>query len=97
MKSLLKLAVGAAIAGALVNMLMKQRSGMRQEDQDDEGAASGDGMGDFSSRPENAGTSGFTVGELVADTNTVNSGDASRDQRGQQPQEWRGAQNVLDS
>jgi len=32
-----------------------------------------------------------------ADSNTVSSGDAPRDQRGQQPQDWRGAQNVLDS
>jgi hypothetical protein len=84
MKSLIKLAVGAAIAGALVNLLMKQASGRRNEPSDEE--------------HENAGTgAGFTVEELVADTNTVSSGDAARDQRGQQPQEWRGAQNVLDS
>lgn len=32
----------------------------------------------------------------VADTNMVSSGDPSRDQSGPQPQDWRGAQNVLE-
>ena len=34
--------------------------------------------------------------DQVADTNTVSSGDSVRDQRGPQPQDWRGAQNVLE-
>jgi hypothetical protein len=95
MKSLFKLAVGAAIAGALVNLLMKQASGRRNERSGDQ-----DGIreGRSGSDHENVGSgAGFTVEELVADTNAVSSGDAARDQRGQQPQEWRGAQNVLDS
>ena len=95
MKSLLKLAVGAAIAGALVNLLIKQASGRRNEQSGDEGRMP-EGQGD--PQVENVGSgTGFTVEELVADTNAVSSGDAARDQRGQQPQEWRGAQNVLDS
>lgn len=32
----------------------------------------------------------------VADTNTVVSGDPAQEQRGPQPQDWRGAQNVLE-
>lgn len=35
--------------------------------------------------------------DMVADTNTVSGGDAGREQRSPQPQDWRGAQNVLDS
>jgi hypothetical protein len=35
--------------------------------------------------------------ELIADTNMVHSGDAATEQRGPQPQDWRGAQNVLES
>jgi hypothetical protein len=60
MKTLLKFAVGAAIAGALVNMLLKQRSGNGQ----------------------------------IADTNSVGNAES---QRGPQPQDWRGAQNVSGS
>lgn len=66
MKSLIKLAMGAAVAGALVNMLMKQRSGK---------AVAGRGetpetAGPDSSYDENAGrgAAGFTVDELVADS-----------------------------
>jgi hypothetical protein len=104
MKSLIKLAVGAAIAGALVNMLMKQqrRSGRGMSGS---GQRSGQGMSgsewleDTPGRAQAGSQSGggFTVGELVADTNTVHSGDAEQDQRGRQPQDWRGAQNVQDS
>ena len=34
--------------------------------------------------------------ELIADTNMVHSGDPAAEQRGPQPQDWRGAQNVLE-
>jgi hypothetical protein len=34
--------------------------------------------------------------DQIADTNTISSGDAQRDQRAPQPQDWRGAQNVLE-
>jgi hypothetical protein len=81
MKSLIKLAVGTAIAGALINALMK-RSRRRMNST-------------ASSYDENvwAGTAGSGIG-VVADTNSVGSEDRAR---GSQPQDWRGAQNVLDS
>jgi hypothetical protein len=80
MKSLVKLAMGAAIAGALVNMLLKQRSGRRMP---------------VASYDENvhAGRAGSGM-DAVADTNSVGREEGSR---GAQPQDWRGAQNVLDS
>ena len=87
MKTLVKLAVGAAIAGALVNLLMKQRSGRRMENR---GQMPRTAYGESAPR----GTAGFTVGELAADTNSVGTEEAGR---GQQPQDWRGAQNVMDS
>jgi hypothetical protein len=34
--------------------------------------------------------------EVIADTNMVHSGDPEAEQRGAQPQDWRGAQNVLE-
>ena len=34
--------------------------------------------------------------DLIADTNLVHSGDPAEQQRGPQPQDWRGAQNVLE-
>ena len=34
--------------------------------------------------------------DSVADTNTVSGGNAAQEQRGPQPQDWRGAQNVLE-
>jgi hypothetical protein len=80
MKTLLKFAMGAAIAGALVNLLLKQMSGDRSS------ASRGE-------RFANAGDADAGA-EPVADTNTV--GDAQQE-RGPQPQDWRGAQNVLDS
>jgi hypothetical protein len=75
MKTLLKFAVGAAIAGALVNLLMKQRSGTTYPERVAAGAA---GSGE----------------DAIADTNSVGNSD---DAQGSQPQDWRGAQNVLDS
>jgi hypothetical protein len=84
MKTLLKFAMGAAIAGALVNLLLKQMSGDRASASRGERFAS---AGD-------ADTETMDDTNTVADTNTV--GDAQQE-RGPQPQDWRGAQNVLDS
>jgi hypothetical protein len=64
MKMLFKLAMGAAIAGALVSLLRKQQgSGNR------DATEGGNAEGTETFRPENVerGTTGFTVGELVAD------------------------------
>jgi len=91
MNTLLKFAVGAAIGGALVHLLRNGRSG---EDELLEGE------GDISGAPLETASDdrpASSVDELVTDTNMVSSGDAERDQRGAQPQDWRGAQNVLDS
>jgi hypothetical protein len=85
MKHLIRFAIGAAVAGALVNMLMKRRSRSGLSDDNR-----------MTEDNEEAGTRGFTLQEL-ADTNSVSSGDATADQSGSQPQDWRGAQNVLDS
>lgn len=78
MKTLLKLAIGGALAGALVHMLMKQRSGDVED-------------------MEAGGFEEDLAVEMVADTNMVSSGDPELRQREPQPQDWRGAQNVLDS
>jgi hypothetical protein len=77
MKTLMKFAVGAAIAGALVNMLMKQRSGrgagMMEGSRDDQPGSEALGSTiEDAAAGAGAGSSGFTVGELVADTNTQN-------------------------
>jgi hypothetical protein len=69
MKTLLRFAIGAAVAGALVRLIMKRPSSQAA------GAAA----------------------DQVADTNLVHSGDPAIAQRGPQPQDWRGAQNVLES
>ena len=44
--------------------------------------------------PEHA--SNAVVDEPIADTNMVHGGDPEAEQRGPQPQDWRGAQNVLE-
>jgi hypothetical protein len=69
MKNLLGFAMGAAVGGALVHLLMKRSS---------------------------ESTSNAVADELIADTNLVHSGDPEAEQRGPQPQDWRGAQNVLE-
>ena len=76
MKTLLKLAVGAAIAGALVNMLRKQRPGNDMEDWD---------ASDDMDAP--ASTAGYTVEELImaGEPDTVASGEELQEPRGQQP------------
>jgi hypothetical protein len=69
MKDLLRFAMGAAVAGALVHMLMKRSS---------------------------ESVSNARADELIADTNMVHGADPAAEQRGAQPQDWRGAQNVLE-
>jgi hypothetical protein len=69
MKNLIRFAMGAAVAGALVHMLMKRSS---------------------------ESVSNADADELIADTNMVHSADPGEEQRGAQPQDWRGAQNVLE-
>jgi hypothetical protein len=81
MKSLLKLAMGAAIAGALVNIL-KQRSG--------KSGSRASCVGSGASQ-----TSGFTPTELVADTNSV--GEGSGDERVLLPDDGRVGQGKLNS
>jgi hypothetical protein len=74
MKTLLRIALAAALARVCVNLLKKQRS---------QGSTH---------RATHRATS-----DLVADTNMVHGGDPAGEQRAAQPQDWRGAQNVLDS
>ena len=90
MKHLLRFAVGAITAGVLVNMLMKRRSGEPESMQD----SRAQGPMAAAGGPDEVRTS---VDEMVPDTNTVSGGDATREQSSPQPQDWRGAQNVLDS
>ncbi len=82
MKSLLKLAMGAAIAGALVNALMKQRSRRN---------TAADSYGD----DNDLTTLEFTPTELVADTSSV--GEGSGDTRVQIPDDGRVAPGKLNS
>jgi hypothetical protein len=90
MKTLLKFAIGAAIGSALVHLLMNWSSDEETLD-----------TGVDASGPPLESASGdapaSSADELVADTNMVANGDAAREQRAPQPQDWRGAQNVLDS
>lgn len=58
MKSLLKLAMGAAIAGAVVSLLAKQWSRSRSED----------ALLTASAAKAGKGKAGFTVGELLTAT-----------------------------
>ena len=77
MKLSLKIAMAAAIAGVLVDMLLKQRQESRMSRTRAERFADAAGPQD-----------------QIADTNSI--GDEAQ-QRGPQPQDWRGAQNVLES
>ncbi len=85
MKGLLKLAVGAAIAYALVEVLKKQRLGSSLEDR-----AGREG------REEGVqGAGEFTPTELVTDTSSV--GEGSGDERVQIPDDGRIGQGRLNS
>ena len=82
MKSLLKLAMGAAIVGALVNALMKQRSSRN---------TATTSYGD----DHDLTTQEFTPTELVADTSSV--GEGSGDTRVRIPDDGRVAPGKLNS
>jgi hypothetical protein len=90
MKTLLKFAIGAAIGSTLVHLLMSRRS--QEEAFAPDADASGQGL---ESASDDATAS--SVDDLVADTNMVTGGNAAQEERMPQPQDWRGAQNVLDS
>jgi hypothetical protein len=77
MKNLIKFAMGAAIAGALVNLLMKQRAGaMSQEDQDFDDSV---GLGDDEMA---VGIETVTLsGDTVADDSGQAQPDAQREDR----------------
>ncbi len=87
MKSLLKLAMGAAIAGALVSALMKQRSSRN--------AAAESYGDDHDLTTHDLTTQEFTPTELVADTRSV--GEGSGDTRVQIPDDGRVAPGKLNS
>jgi hypothetical protein len=80
MKTLLRLAIGAAATAAFVNMVrtMKSRDGRS------------------SSRSFARDESQTNAVSDTPDTNTIHDGNADDAQRGPQPQDWRGAQNVLE-
>jgi hypothetical protein len=88
MKTLLKFAIGAAIGSTLVHLLMNRRS-------QDEAFDAGTSSQPVESASDEAPAS--SVDDLVTDTNMVTGGNAAQEQRAPQPQDWRGAQNVLDS
>jgi hypothetical protein len=90
MKHLMKFAVGAAIAGALVNLLLKQqRTGRGMER--NEGTSPDQGEGENIPR----GSSGYTVAELIADESSV--GEGSGDDRVQLPEDGRVGRGPLNS
>jgi hypothetical protein len=89
MKSLLKLAMGAAIAGALVQVLLKQRG--RGQTPGDESVH--DGIPAEAHAPQQADQAFPT--ELVADTSSV--GEGSGDDRVQLPDDGRVGQGPLNS
>jgi hypothetical protein len=93
MKALLKIAVTAGVAGALVNMLLKKQRESR-------GSSTGEGASDMGGTSAMAGSAEASndqnLGNMPSDTNMVSGGNAYEEQRGAQPQDWRGAQNVLE-
>ena len=89
MKPLLKIAMVAGLAGVVAKLMIKQWRTNR-------GSPSRAERFDTAAEPEAAydDSTRQPAAEVVADTNGV--GDENQ-QRGAQPQDWRGAQNVLDS
>jgi hypothetical protein len=94
MKHLLKFAMGAALAGVLVNMLLKkQRTGEATssmgEDRSADMTATADGPTD--SYDENlSSTAGMSSAEdVVSETNALNGGNQEREGRDDQSQAWR--------
>lgn len=80
MKTLIKLAGLGALAAFAINLYRRQQRVDREL------------PGDRSQRRE---MNTDANADMVADTNMVSGGDYEREQRGPQPQDWRGAQNVL--
>lgn len=94
MKPLLKIAMAAGFAGFVANLLIKRLRAKRESPSRAErfdSAAGPEAAYDDSTRQ----SAGENVTDIngVADTNGV--GDENK-QRGAQPQDWRGAQNVLE-
>lgn len=84
MKTLLKLAALGGLAAFAVNVYRRQRR------YDRELPGSRPERRDFDSESDNRPI------DQVADTNSVVTGDPAAEQRAPQPQDWRGAQNVLE-
>ncbi len=80
--------MAAALAGVLVKMLMKQQRAGRNTQSRGETSAD---VGPDTSYDESTTASAGRPDEVIADTNIVGDGAATD---GQQPQDWRGAQNV---
>jgi hypothetical protein len=111
MKHLIKFAMGAAIAGTLVNVLMKQARRRGQNRDQGQGAnenfsaesgtagtgrsATADDLGMSYGDNPPRGTSGYTVAELVADESSV--GEGSGDDRVQLPDDGRVGRGTLNS
>jgi ribosomal protein L27 len=92
MNALLKIAVTAGVAGALVTMVLKKQRQSR-----DSSASANDssvGASPIAGAPE--ASNDQSLGNMASDTNMVSGGNAYEEQRGTQPQDWRGAQNVLE-
>jgi hypothetical protein len=81
MKTLIKLAGLAALAAVAVNLYRRQQRFDRELP---------------GNRPQRHSAGAGASADMVADTNTVSGGDYESEQRGPQPQDWRGAQNVLE-
>ncbi|HUQ10685.1 MAG TPA: hypothetical protein VM146_10260 [Steroidobacteraceae bacterium] len=82
MKTLLKLAALGGLTAIAINLYRRKQS--RDGDLPDE-------QSDLGGMDQNM-DQGL---DQVADTNSVATGDAAAEQSGAQPQDWRGAQNVL--
>jgi hypothetical protein len=85
MKTLLKLAALGGLAAVAVNIYRRQQQRYDREL-----------PGSRSQRRDLDAESGNRPIDQVADTNSVVTGDPAAEQRAPQPQDWRGAQNVLE-
>jgi hypothetical protein len=90
MKTLLRLAALGGLAAFAVQLYRRNQRWDR-ELPGDRAARRGMGSDDIG-----AASSRGIDSDQIADTNTISSGNAEQEQRGPQPQDWRGAQNVLE-
>ena len=90
MKTLMKLALWGGLAAMAVEIYRRQ-----QRDREYSGASPNASPDIDAGIDSPVGTDNDPV-EQVADTNSVVTGDPQQKQRGPQPQDWRGAQNVLE-